>query len=615
MVRNYFKVAFRNLWKHKSFSAINIVGLAIGIAACLFILQYVSFKLSYDQFHKNSENIYRVVNDRFQNGELIQHGTITYSAVGRAMNEYFDDVVLNTRVMPSGENVIVYGDKKLIENSGLFVENSFFSLFSFDLLAGDRITFLKAPYTVVISEKLARNIFDYKGNDFNILVGKSIVLGSDSMPYKVEGICRNVPENSHLSFDLLISYPTIVKFWEEADHSFKASDFWHYVELRPGADHRALNKKMQAFSDKYFKGNTVSGSEEKFFLQPLAKAHLYSDFEYEIGETASASVVWSLLTISLFIIGIAWVNYINLSTARSVERAKEVGIRKVVGGERKQLITQFMLEAGIVNILAIILAIVLIMFFQERFNNLLEYNLSMSYLLTKGLNGYSIFIGLVAIVFAGIFVSGFYPAFVLSAFRPVTILKGKYSRSKKGIVLRKMLVIGQFTVTVALLIGSFVVARQIKFMSTKELGFNMDQVMIIRGPLLTQWDTTFIGRTNALKEELKQLPAVLGAATSWNVPGGDIGRSFNVRQADSASTNRFTVRHTGVDYNFFDVLSIKLVAGRKYTTADHDPNFGKLKNIIINRAAAKLLGFKSPEAAIGKSILRGDKKMGCDRGS
>ena len=609
MFRSYLKTAFRNLWKHRRFSAINIAGLVIGMAACLLILQYVSFELSYDQANKNAKDIYRVVNDRFQNGKLIQHGTITYSAVGKAMNDEFDEVILNTRVEPGGEQVITYEEKRLTEDSILYVENSFFSMFSYPLIAGDKSSILKAPFTVLLSETLAKKIFGYKGNDAAAYIGKALKIQSDSNLYKIEGIFKDVPENSHLQFHLLISYRTLLSYgWKESDYDFTDSDFWHYIQLKPGADYQALNKRMDKFSEKYFRGNKVSGSDEKFYLQPLSKAHLYSDFEYEIGIIGKASVVWGLLIIALFIICIAWINYINLATARSVERAKEVGIRKVVGGMRRQLISQFLLESVIINVLAIILGLLLVVLIQPYFNNLLQRKLSLSYLFAKGLNGYTISVSLLLIVILGIILSGFYPAFVLSAFKPITVLKGKLVNSKKGIFLRKGLVIGQFAITVALIIGSWVVLSQLRYMNKQNLGFNPEQIMVVKAPSFTNWDSTFIDKMNSFKEELKQLSFVKGATTSWSVPGGELGRSFNVRQADSATQNRFTVRHTGVDYDFVPTMGLQVIAGRNFTRTDHDPDFSKLHNIIINRSAAKLLGFSSPQAAVGKSILRGEKK-------
>src|SRR5258706_4822431 len=370
MFKNYLKVAFRNLWKYKSFSAINIAGLAIGLAACLLILQYVSFKLSFDQFHPNVKDIYRVANDRYQSGKLIQNGTITYSAIGKAMNDDYEEVVQNAKVEPGSETIITYKEKRIAEDQTLYVDNSFLSMFNFPLVAGDKRSVLTEPFAVILSEGLVQKIFDYKGKDYGQFIGKTLVLGTDSMPYKVEAICKNVPENSHLQFHMLISFKTLISLgWKEADYDFTDSDFWHYVQLKHGTDYKTFNAKLAAFSQKHFQGNKISGSDETFYLQPLSKAHLYSDFEYEIGRTGSSTVVWRLLIIALFIITIAWVNYVNLSTARAVERAREVGIRKVVGGIRKQLIAQFLVESMLVNLIGIIIPVLLVLLVQNSFTN------------------------------------------------------------------------------------------------------------------------------------------------------------------------------------------------------------------------------------------------------
>ncbi|HET9745176.1 MAG TPA: ABC transporter permease, partial [Chitinophagaceae bacterium] len=604
MIKHYLKVSFRNLWKYKSFSAINIGGLAIGMAACLLILQYVSFKLSFDQFHRYSGDIYRVVNDRYQQGKLIQHGTITYSGVSKAMNDDYEEVVQHARIAPSGEVILTYNDKRIAEDEILYADSNFLAMFDFPLITGDKRTVLKDPNALIISQSLADKIFDYKGDDYNQFTGTAIKYGTDSALYKIEAICKDVPENSHLSFNILVSYKTLTNVWKEADYDFTQSDFWHYVRLKPGTNYKTFNAQLGAYSQKHFQGNKISGSDETFYLQPLSKAHLYSDFEYELGRTGSATVVWALLIIALFIITIAWVNYINLATARSVERAREVGIRKVVGCERKKLIFQFLFESALVNFIGIGLALVLVMLVQSSFNDLLKYQLSLSYLVTKGFSGYGILIGLISIVVLGIFISGLYPAFVLSSFKPIAVLKGKFSSSQKGIFFRKALVIGQFAVTIGLIIGSLVVMQQIRYMNKTHLGFSMDQVMVVRAPSLTTWDSTFTNRINTFKEELKQIAHVKGAATSWNVPGGDIGRSFNVRQKDSATTNQFTVRHTGIDYDFLDVYGIRLIAGRNFTQSDLSQRGANRRAMLINRSAAKLLGFKSPEDAISKTILR-----------
>ena len=598
------------MMKNKTFSIINIAGLSIGMAACLLILQYVSFQLSYDQFNKNAGDLYRVSNDRYQNGKLIQHGTITYSGVSKAMQDDFPEVVNHTRIEPQGATTIIYRDKKIGEQEVMYADNSFFSMFSYPLIAGDKKNVLNEPHTAVISESAAKKIFDVQDNNFASVPGKLFIMGKDSVSFKVTAVCKDVPENSHLRFDILASYVTLYSAygWKEADYDFTDSDFWHYVQLKHGADYKTLEAKFPAFSQRHFQGNKVSGSDEKFHLQPLSKAHLYSDFEYEIGSTDSAVVVWGLLIIAALIIIIAWVNYINLATSRSVERAKEVGIRKVSGATKAQLVKQFLTESLILNSIALLLALLIVFLMQGSFNNLIQHKLSLFYLFQKGMNGYSITIALIILILAGIFVSGFYPAFVLSSFKPILVLKGKFTASGKGILLRKALVIGQFAITVILIIGSFVVYKQIRYVNEQNLGFNLSQVLLVKPPELTNWDSTFIDRENTFTEELKRIPNVVGASTSWNRVGGETGRSFNVRRSDQDATTKLTMRHTAISLGYLDIYQIKVVAGRDFAITDFNPNFGKVHNLLINESAVKLLGYASPADAIGKSMMRGDRK-------
>jgi putative ABC transport system permease protein len=597
--------------KNKAFTLINLAGLSIGMAACLLILQFVSFELSYDQFNKYTADLYRVYNDRFQHGKLIQHGTITYSAIGKAMQDDFPEVINHARMEPFGKNIVTVNDKKIGDQEVMAVDNSFLSMFSFPFLAGDYRTALKEPFSVVLTESAAGKIFDLKNGNWNSVLGRVIVLALDSIPYKITGICRDVPENSHLQFDILVSYVSMLAGshpYKEADYDFKDSDFWHYVQLKHGTDYKALEKKFDVFSQRHFQGSKISGSDEKFYLQPVSRAHLYSDFEYEIGKTGSATVVWGLLIIAFLIIVIAWVNYINLATAKSMDRAKEVGVRKVAGATRSQLVRQFLTESFFINIASLATAIGLVLLAQKGFNALVKHNLSFSYLFEKGLSGYNLTASLIILVLAGVLISGFYPAFVLSSFRPILVLKGKYSASSKGILLRKALVIGQFGITIVLITGSIIVYKQLDFVNKQSLGMNISQMLIVKSPELTRWDSTFISRENSFTNALGKIPGVTGASNSWNVPGTETGRSFNVRRADRDPNSFYTMRHTGVGYGYFSLYGIKLIAGRDYIFSDFNPDFGKLHNLIINENATKLLAFRSPRDAIGKSIMRGDKK-------
>ena len=605
MITNYLKSALRSIRKNLLFSIINIAGLAIGMTACLLILQYVSFELGYDRFNANAEDIYRVVNDRYQEGKLVQHGTITYSAIGKAMKDDFPEIINNTRVEPFSEQVFINGDKRIGDINALAVDNSFLSMFSYPFIAGDSRNGMKEINTVILTETLARKLFVIKGNDFSKIIGKTIVITRDAQPYKITAICEDAPENSHLQFDALVSYSTLYAGngnWKEADYDFTDSDFWHYIQLKHGTDYKLLEAKLEAFSQRHFQGTKVSGSIEKFHLQPLTRAHLYSDYEYEIGKTGNSTVVWGLLIIAVLIIIIAWVNYVNLSTAKSLERAKEVGIRKVTGATRNQLICQFLAESLIINLFAIVLALLTVMFVQSSFNALIQHKLSLFILLQQGYNGYIITIAVIAILMAGILGSGFYPAFVLSAFKPISVLKGRFTTSSKGVALRKILVVSQFAITIALIIGSFVVYKQIRFLNAQQLGMNISQMLIVKPPLLTKWDSTFIGKENSFKNELKQLPHIHGASVIGRTAGDEMSRVFNVKRTDQNTDNPFSMRRTSIDADFIPLYKVKILAGRNFTNTDFNPDFDKLHNIIINEAAVKLLGFASNEEATGKKI-------------
>jgi len=605
MLRNYLLTAWRHLQKKWGFSLINIAGLAIGMAVCLLILQYVNFELSYDQFNKHSADIYRVTNDRYQNNKLIQHGTITYSGIGKALQNDYPEVADHIRVMNWGKLIISYQDKRIGEQRAVAMDDHFFTMFSYPLLAGDPATALKEPRSVVISATSALSVFGNVKGDYSSLIGRQFILDRDSMPYKVTGVMTDMPENSHLQYDLLISYSTLLSgrdVYKEADYDFTDSDFWHYIQLRPGTNVAALEAKLDAFSERHFHGNKISGSVEKFHLQPLSRAHLYSDYEYEIGKTGSATVVWGLFIIAIFIITIAWVNYINLSTARSVDRAREVGVRKVTGATRGGLIRQFLVESLLVNMVAFTLAIGLMFLAQHAFNRLIQTELSFSSLFDRGLHGYLIPIGLGVLLLAGFFVSAFYPAFVLSSFQPIAVLKGKFRASRSGILLRKGLVVGQFAITILLISGSVVVYQQITYMSRQELGMNIDHMLIVKPPVLTGWDSTFIQRENDFKNELKQIPGVTGAATAGRLPGNEMSRVFNVRRLDDHTNSKYTMRWMGIDHDYVGLYNIKIIAGRDLDAADHNPDANKIHNILLSEKAVRLLGFTSPENAIGRQI-------------
>jgi putative ABC transport system permease protein len=604
MFKSYLTVAFRNVMKSKIFSVINILGLGIGLAACLLIVQFVSYQLSYDTFHDKLNRTYRITNDRFQNGKLIQHGTIMYPTIGPTMAKDYAEIEEHTRLMPAGTLNIKIEDKNFRGEQAHFADERFFSVFSFPVLAGERSNFLKDRYTAVLTATTAQRYFGPTDN-YSSYIGKTFYWGLDPQPYTVKGICEDIPANSHIRFDALISYATLISPQDQgADNSWTWSDMRHYLVLKEGVDYKQLEAKFPEFSDRYFQGDKVSGSVEKFYLQPLKDAHLYSDYEYDIAVTSSGKAVWAMLVVAVFILVIAWINYINLTTSRALDRAKEVGLRKVMGAVKGQLVKQFILESLIVTGFAFVIAFVAVIALQTSFNQVVGTELSLRTILTS-LSPGNLFL-LILLLLGGAVLSGFYPAFVLSSYHPVTVLKGKFTRSGKGNFLRKALVIFQFTSSAALITGTFIVSRQIEYMHESDLGLSIEDIVVIQSPSLMPWDSTFIERVESYKTELTKLDGVTNATTTGRLPGDRLGRSFGIRLADQDAQTLYTLSHIGVDHSFFDTYKVGLLAGRKFLVTDHNPDFAKLKSVVINMNAAQLLGMKNPEDAIGREIVWGN---------
>jgi putative ABC transport system permease protein len=605
MLKSYLTVAFRNILKSKVFSAINVLGLGIGLAACLLIFQFISFELSYDTFNEKLDRTYRVTNDRFQNGKLIQHGTIMYPTIGPTMAKDFPEIEEYTRLMPAGDLNVKINDKNFRGDNAHFADERFFSVFSFKILAGERSDLLKEPYTAVLTARIAEKYFDISDKNYAALVGKTFYWGLDAQPYTVKGICQNIPSNSHIQFDGLISYATLIRPDDHgADDSWTWSDMRHYLVLKPGTDYKQLESKFPAFSEHYFKGDKVSGSVEKFYLQPLKDAHLYSDYEYDIATTASGKAVWAMLVVAVFILIIAWINYINLTTSRALDRAKEVGLRKVMGAVKSQLVNQFIFESLIITVLAFGVAFLLVIVLQSSFNQIVGSELSLKTIFTS--LSYAHVLMLIVVLLAAAMLSGFYPAFVLSSYQPVTVLKGKFTRSMKGNFLRKALVVFQFTSSAALITGTFIVSKQIDFMNKSDLGISINNILIVKSPELMPWDSTFIERVESYKHALEQIDGVVLATTTTRLPGERLGRSFGIRLSDQDAETHYTLSNLNVDYNFFDTYNVELLAGRKFLQADHNPDWEQLNKVIINQNAVHLLGLKNAEAAVGKEIVWGN---------
>ncbi|MEN0049643.1 MAG: ABC transporter permease, partial [Bacteroidota bacterium] len=516
MIRNHLKLVLRNLWHNKAQSFILIGGLTIGMTSCILLLQYVNFELSFDNFHNKQDRIYRVVNERIQEGKTVQKGTITYPTIGPTMREEFPEIVNATRMAYSSNMMITKNNEVDRVEPGFWVDEHFLEIFDFKVLAKEDVVLLNEPNELVLTQHLADRYFPAVKGDYQSIIGQEIQIDRDEHLYKIVGVIEDVPANSSLQFEILGSYASFVRYMGEgADNSWTWSDFYHYVELAPEAKVEDLEAKFPAFSERHFRGTEVSGSEEIFTLQPLAAAHLYSEnLEYEIGTTANGKAIWSLLIIAFFILILAWVNYVNLSSVKAIERSKEVGVRKVIGASKFQLIRQFLIEAASVNIISLGFALTLTWLLTPWFGS--NFGVDVASLKFWSLNSTNIylFLALFSLIALGILVSGAYPAYLLSSPQISNVIKGIFTKHKGGEMLRKVLVVFQFTMSIALIVGTWLVTKQIDYMTQQDLGFEVEQIMTLNPPEMTAWDSTFINKMDVFKSELAAISGVESASTS-----------------------------------------------------------------------------------------------------
>lgn len=587
MLKNYLLVAFRNLTKNKAFSFINIVGLAIGMAACLLILQYVSFELSYDNFHAKKDRIYRINQDRYNNGKLSTKWAAGAFAAGGAMKAALPEVEDYVKVVGAGQVLANYKDQKMVIENDYFVSSSFFDIFSFPLISGDPKTALKEPNTVVITEQIAQKLF-HNTNP----MGQTVTINNDK-PLKITGVMKNLPANSHMKLDFLQSYTTLVKnYAPDIDTRWLNDGCITYVLLRPGVDPRVVeNKFLPIVKEAYskFKG---AGEGAVYTLQPMQSIHLYSNRMIEMQPNGDGKSVYLLLGIAIFVIIIAWINYINLATARGIGRAKEVGVRKTLGSAKGQLIAQFMLEAVFLNVLSLILAFVLIAIFLPVFGSVSGLHISFTLFMSP-----VFWLTVIGILVGGSFFSGFYPAIVLSSFKPVEVMKGKLSASPRGVILRKGMVVFQFAASIFLLIGSLTVFRQIQYMQKQKLGVNIDQTLVIKPPL-AKVDSFYRNMTTFKNTSLSD-PSIRSITVSTSIPGEPIGWNAGaIKLVGAAESQGKQYRIVGGDFDYLTAYEHKLIAGRKISK-DFTTDTG---SVVFNKAAVQQLGFDKPEQALGKRI-------------
>ncbi|MCP4724637.1 MAG: FtsX-like permease family protein [bacterium] len=582
MFTNYIKITFRNFTKNKVFSFINVSGLAIGIAACVLMLGYIMDEFSYDTFHENSKNIYRV-STRGSIGGAPFNAAVAAPIAGPTFKEELPEIVDFVRIQPTGRPYFVYGDRKYYEDNMIFAEKNFFEFFSFKLLEGDPKTVLSSARTAVITRTVAAKYFMDEDP-----IGKTMQRNGTDIT--ITGIVEEPPPNSHFTFDIIESLETnIARFpqqYAQSPGSWGNVSSYTYISLIPGVDYKEVDAKVLESSQKntkLLKDNF--GAILDNFLQPLESIHLNSNLRGEIGVNGSMTYIYTFSIIALFILVIACINFMNLSTARSANRAKEVGMRKVFGAYKSQLAYQFLGESFLYAIISLVIALGLVELFKPFANALFSKDLAINYLQTPVLS--AALFGIV--IFVGLF-AGSYPALVLSRFKSVEVMKGNKLMGAKNSVFRNVLVVFQFSIAIALIVGTGIVLNQISFMKNKDLGFNKEQLLV-----LSTAGTTGTNITTA-KIEFERINGVQKAGLSNLYPSGGSAPSSGVFPEGYSDNQAYPVTIINVDPDFIDTYEFQIVEGRNFS---REITSDTANSILINETAARDLGWDDP---IGKKI-------------
>ncbi len=581
MLKNYFKIAFRNIFKNKVYSFINIFGLAIGLAGFILISILIKNELSYDSFNKNADRIYRVV--EIQNQENIGKLKIavTMGPLAPALKEYFPDVEYSARIVPSPPLFCKSGDKGFYEENISFADPSIFNILTIPFIEGNPETALASPFSIVLTQSIANKYFGEQDP-----LGKTIRINSifGAADYKVTGLIKDYPENSHIYFNMLGSYSTMehyVSWLKKWDTNTLAT----YVLLRKGTSATKIDKQFPAFINHFIPPDTKTGekSDLQMYLQSLKDIHLYSsDIVYQTynHNQGSISTVYIFSAIALFILLIACINFMNLATARSAKRIKEIGMRKVLGSTRKSLVYQFIGEAILISLIALLISLLIAELTMPYFKNIFGGKIIFSYE-----DSIVFMMQLVGITLAVGIISGSYPALFLSKFEPAESLKGTMSGKLKGSLLRKVLVVLQFSIAISLIICTGVVSNQMSYIKNKNLGFNKEHVLYL--PIRSK-DTR--DKINLLKSELSKNTNIVNVSAS----SGLFGASGSEGTETVAGTNnqlRMMMRRSFVGFDYIKTMQMKIVEGRDFSL-DHPMD--STSSVIINETAAKKFGWKNP---------------------
>ncbi|MEK6481244.1 ABC transporter permease [Catalinimonas sp. 4WD22] len=606
MLRNYFTIAWRNLIKHKGFSFINIFGLATGIAAFVLIFQYVQFELSYDTFQEEGENIYRVRVDRYQDGELEYRNAFTVPALGPTIMGEIPGVEDYFRLAYwAKSSTLIYqpNEKEMPltfkEEHVIFADPDFIPYFSLDLLVKQSDSLLAQPHQMIIAKSIAQKYF---GEDWQKeAIGKTITAYNSTkegkVNFEVAGVYEDIPQNSHLNYDIIFSHATLPYFLpEEIPEEQRLSMFetawgpnaWYtYLVLNGEVSSEEVGQKI---TDLIQSRNQAENTKDIYQLQAIQKIHLHSNLLNEPTATGNVRWVYAMGIIAFITLSIAWINYINLSTARAVSRAREVGLRKVVGARKFQLLGQFLLEVAMINTVAFVLAITLIQLSTPYFNNLSGISFSLFSAELAWL--WAIILG--AFTISTVLI-GLYPALILSSFRPTTVLKNQLGSPVKGLNIRKVLVVFQFAISLILITGTMVIYQQITFMKEKDLGFETTQKLIIEGANVMEQETSFLQTVKNLRNVATINPAIKAVSAASYVPG-ETDRETRMIGRDEENVKE--IRDISIDADYFPTMEIQLLAGRNFSDIEEQNQH----KVIINESASQLLDFSSPEATIGETF-------------
>lgn len=603
MQNNYFFIAFRNLLRRRGYALLNITGLAIGMACCLLLFQYVSYERSYDRFETNSANIVRVRLDAYMNGSLAWRSATIYPAIAPTMKKDFSEVKDFCRLHDA--NLLFANDERNIrfnEKTGYYADPSFISMFDIKLKEQNSDQPLDGPNKMIISEEMAKKYFG-SGDP----LGKKLTVRDPefTLAYEVTGVFRNYPKNSHLAVDYVVSYSTLgslVRALGDTTNSTETSwgwyDFYSYLQLQPGTDYKKLEAKFPAFCDRYINSTERARNRNfrnEMYLIRLSDIHLYSNYNQEAEVNGNGQSVSFIFLIAFIIIFIAWINYINLATSRSMERAREIGVRKVLGAERKNLIAQFMTESFLINVLALIVAFGIFFITSPLFSKLIGRESDVIYSMP-----FSYWSGFLSLFLFGTFLSGLYPAFIISGFAPVIVLKGAFKTSTRGAGLRKGLIVGQFVTSVMLIAGTIIVFQQVSYMRNQHLGFNMEQTLVVRAPQ-TLPDSVYQGVFQPFKNEVLQIRNVKGIVSSTNVMGQEDYWTNGYVKVNHPDKNILTLYNLGIDYDFIRDYGLKLIAGRNFSK-----DFGTDSSAgLLNETAVQQLGFANAEDALQRQLAGG----------